>query len=391
MKALEIIFWVMLFVVFYSYIGYGIVLRAMLWIKESIGGRQVDAMPDPLPHVTLFITAWNEEKIVESKMANCRALSYPAPLLDIVWVTDGSNDRTNELLASYPDIKVYFTPERRGKCAAMNRGMGLITTPITIFTDANTMLNAEAIREMVRPFSAPECGCVAGEKRVESRARDGAAAGGEGAYWRYESKLKGWDSRLGSCVGAAGELFAIRTPLFRELPTDTLLDDFTLSLRIGMQGYRIVYTDKAYATEGASADMKAEQKRKSRIAAGGLQAIWRLSPLLNPLKYGMLSFQYISHRVLRWSLAPLFFVALLPINLVIVALGGGLIYSIVLGLQIVYYLLAAMGYMLQSRNIRLKIVFIPYYLLFMNLNVFKGVAYLRSHRGRGSWERAARA
>ena len=144
------------------------------------------------------------------------------------------------------------------------------------------MLNKEAVREMVKEFSDSRVGCVAGEKRIAVDEKDQAAAGGEGFYWTYESKLKEWDSRLYSAVGAAGELFAIRTSLFEKMPEDTLLDDFILSMRIAQKGYKIAYCKSAYALEKGSADIQNEEKRKIRIAAGGLQSIKRLGNLLIP-------------------------------------------------------------------------------------------------------------
>ena len=187
----------------------------------------------------------------------------------------------------------------------MNRGIKFVTTPIVIFTDANTSINSQSIREMVRYFNNPKVGCVAGEKRINMHTKDEAAVGGEGMYWKYESFLKKLDSQLHSAVGAAGELFAIRTSLYEQMPNDTLLDDFILSLKIAMKKYIIAYCNKAYAMENGSANMKEEEKRKVRIAAGGIQAIYRLRKLLNPFRYGILSFQYVSHRVLRWSITPI--------------------------------------------------------------------------------------
>lgn len=265
---------------------------------------------DNLPSVTLFITAFNEEDVVHDKMTNCLNLDYPEDKLDLVWCTDGSDDSTNALLAKYKRVRVLYEPIRNGKTAAMNRGMRYVDTEIVIFTDANTMVNKEAIRVIVQRFMEPKVGCVAGEKRIINNDTDNAAGGGEGIYWKYESALKAYDDRLYSAVGAAGELFAVRRHLFFEMDKDTLLDDFILSLSIAMKGYKIAYTPDAYAEESGSADMFEEEKRKVRIAAGGLQSVWRLRPLLNPFKYGMLSFQYVSHRVLRWTLAPviLFFI-----------------------------------------------------------------------------------
>ena len=314
------LFWFGLFIVFYTYIGYGILLYLIVHIKETVKKKAIHPLPASLPDVTLFIAAYNEEDIVRQKMENCRDLSYPSDKLRIVWVTDGSDDHTNERLAAYEDVSVFFTPERKGKTEALNRGMQYVSTPYVVFTDANTMLNTEAIKEIVRCFSNPKVGCVAGEKRVDTQSAQGATAG-EGFYWKYESALKDLDDRLYSAVGAAGELFAIQTRLFEQMPSDTLLDDFILSLRIAAKGYKIAYCKEAYATETTSLNMKEEEKRKIRIAAGGLQSVWRLRGLFNIFRYGMLSFQYISHRVLRWTLTPLMLFLLLPVNLIL-ALSG---------------------------------------------------------------------
>lgn len=386
---MEILFWVGVCLVFYTYLGYGIFLYILVRLKELFVKPVVYSLPEPLPEVTLFIAAYNEESIVHEKMANCRQLDYPKEKLKIMWITDGSNDRTNELLEEYPEVTLLFQPARGGKTAALNRGVPYVKTPYVIFTDANTMLNAAAIREIVRCFSNPKVGCVAGEKRVEIQVEQGATAG-EGLYWKYESKLKEWDDRLYSAVGAAGELFSVRTDLFEEMPNDTLLDDFILSLRIAQQGYKIAYCKEAYAVESASLNMKEEEKRKVRIAAGGLQSIWRLRSLLNIFRYGTLSFQYISHRVLRWTITPVFLFLLLPVN-ILLALKGSLLYIILLCLQVLFYLAAFIGHKMEQRHIRNKLLFVPYYFTFMNVNVIRGFFYLRKNKGKGAWEKAKRS
>lgn len=388
---LQLLFWISVIIVFYTFIGYGILLYILVKIKEKRHPEHPLKLPETLPDVTLLIAAYNEEKIIEAKMKNCKQLNYPQDKFHIVWVTDGSNDMTNTKLTSYPEVTVLYAPERKGKTAALNRAMPFIKTPYTIFTDANTMLNTDAIREIITCFSDPKIGCVAGEKRIEVKDKDNAASGGEGFYWKYESKLKAWDSRLYSTVGAAGELFAIRTELFETMPTDTLLDDFILSLRIAMQGYKIAYCDTAYAIESGSANIEEEQKRKVRIAAGGLQSIQRLYPLLNPFRYGILSFQYISHRVLRWSITPVLLFLLFPINLMLVFMTHLPVYCVILALQIIFYTLAWTGALLAKKQIRIKILLIPYYFTFMNLNVLKGFFYLKKHKGKGTWEKANRA
>lgn len=382
------LFWFGLFIVFYTYIGYGILLYFLVRIKETVKKKAIHPLPVSLPDVTLFIAAYNEEDIVRQKMENCRNLSYPANKLRIVWVTDGSDDHTNERLAAYEDVSIFFTPERKGKTAALNRGMQYVSTPYVVFTDANTMLNTEAIKEIVRYFSNPKVGCVAGEKRVDTQSAQGATAG-EGFYWKYESALKDLDDRLYSAVGAAGELFAIQTRLFEQMPSDTLLDDFILSLRIAAKGYKIAYCKKAYATETASLNMKEEEKRKIRIAAGGLQSVWRLKGLFNIFRYGMLSFQYISHRVLRWTLTPLMLFLLLPVNLIL-ALSGNPFYIGTLTLQLLFYVAAYAGYRMGQRNLRNKLLFIPYYFIFMNVNVIRGFFYLNKNKGNGAWSKAKR-
>lgn len=386
---IEYLFWIGLFLIFYTYLGYGILLYIMVQIKELFSKPAHPLLPDPLPDVTLFIAAYNEEDIVASKMDNCHTLAYPKDKLKIVWVTDGSNDRTNELLEQYPDVTVLFQPERKGKTAALNRGIKYITAPYVIFTDANTMLNKEAIHEIVRQFSNPKVGCVAGEKRVETKTAQGATAG-EGIYWKYESALKALDFRLYSAVGAAGELFAVRTELFEQMPSDTLLDDFILSLRIAQKGYKIAYCKEAYATETASLNMKEEEKRKIRIAAGGLQSVWRLRSLFNIFRYGILSFQFVSHRVLRWTITPIILFLLIPLN-ILLACKGEFTYILLLLLQVAFYMMAYAGYIMEQKNVRNKLFFIPYYFSFMNINVIRGFFYLAGNKGNGAWAKAKRS
>ncbi|MCE5205374.1 MAG: glycosyltransferase family 2 protein [Porphyromonadaceae bacterium] len=391
-SVVSIFFWVCLFLVFYTYIGYGIILWVAVKVKELRNPPEKLELPEILPDLTLFIAAYNEENEVELKMENCYSLDYPKDKLHIFWVTDGSNDATNDRLARYQDATVLFQPQRQGKTAAINRGMKSVTTPIVVFTDANTLINREAVKEIVKSFSDPRTGCVAGEKRIYTKAKDVVSSGGEGAYWRYESTLKDLDSRFCTAVGAAGELFAIRTALFQEMREDTLLDDFVLSLQIARKGYRIAYCKNAYATESASLDMQEEEKRKVRIAAGGIQAIWRLRPLLNIFRHGCLSFQYISHRVLRWTITPVSLLLLLPLNLLSMYLETTSVwlYQLFAAGQLLFYLFVVIGWILSKRDIKTKYLFIPYYFLFMNLNVFKGMAYLKNFKGVAVWEKAKR-
>lgn len=391
MEVTTVLFWVCAALVFYTYIGYGIVLYLLLKVKRLfVHDEHVTPRDEALPDVTVLVCAYNEEDVVEMKMSNIRSFDYPKDKLHTVWCTDGSDDGTNALLGRYPEARVLYEPERRGKTAAMNRAMSLIETDIVVMTDANTMVNAGAIREIARLFSDESVGCVAGEKRVLSREGGSTASAGEGLYWRYESTLKRWDYELYSAMGAAGELCAVRRSLFVPVPEDTLLDDFILSMGIVARGKRIAYTAEAYAAEYGSADMSEESKRKRRIAAGGLQSIWRLRRLMNPFRYPVVAFQFVSHRVLRWSVTPVALMALIPLNVMLVFGNAGLFYILTWIAQIVFYLCAYIGYVLDSKGRRSKVLYVPYYFLFMNVNVFIGMRYLAAHRHSGTWEKAKR-
>lgn len=390
---MKTLFWISLFVVFYTYVGYGILLCMLVKIKEFFSKPAIHQIsPADFPYVSLLIAAYNEEKIVDEKMSNCFELGYPKDKLKIVWITDGSTDSTNEKLSRYSNTEVLFEPKRGGKTAALNRAMNFINTDIVIFTDANTILNKDSITEIVNAFSDPKVGCVAGEKRIALTSATNTSSLGEGAYWKYESVLKEMDSRLNTTAGAAGELFAVRKDLYEYVEEDTLLDDFIISMRIAKKGYKIRYCKNAYAVEGGSLNMREEKKRKVRIAAGGIQSVIRLSSLLNVFKYPLLSFQYISHRVLRWTITPVLLISLFPFNIILVLNEEQIIYKILLLLQILFYLAAYTGKIFERRNIKLSVFLIPYYFMFMNFNVFSGLSYLlKKKRGDGTWEKAKRA
>lgn len=395
MLILKIIFWILLFIIVYTYVGYGILLYLIIKIRRAFKiGKKPNPNPDYEPEVTLFIAAYNEKDFVDAKMKNTLELDYPKEKLNIIWVTDGSDDGTPDLVRKYPNATVHHLDARNGKIGAMNRGMAFVKTPIVIFSDANTGLGKESIRRIVNLFASPKVGCVSGEKRIINKETDVASGAGEGLYWKYESTLKKWDAELYSVVGAAGELFAIRTELYRHVEHDTLLDDFIISLRVAQDGYTIQYDPDAYAIETASANVKEELKRKIRISAGGIQAIVRLRSLLNIFKYGTLSFQYISHRVLRWTLTPLCLLILIPL-LFILAFDEGFfslgLYSILFWMQLLFYVAALTGWFLENRETRIKILFVPYYFFIMNLSVVLGFFRYMKKSQSVNWERAKRA
>jgi cellulose synthase/poly-beta-1,6-N-acetylglucosamine synthase-like glycosyltransferase len=394
---LESIFWISLIVVFYTFAGYAVILSVFYLFKKTFSRKKTAPKPETaqLPRVCMFMAAYNESSYVDVKVRNLLELNYPADKIQYLWITDGSDDGTPDLLKKYPQMEVHHLQERRGKIHAMNRGMHFVNAPIVIFSDTNTTLCHDAIRIIVNTLHDPKVGCIAGEKRVVAQKADGAAGSGENLYWKFESWVKRMDSELNTAIGAAGELFAIRTSLFTEVENDTILDDFIISLRIAEKGFRIAYTPGAYAIETASANVAEEMKRKVRIAAGGLQTIGRLKELLNPFRFGWLSIQYVSHKVLRWTIAPLALFMLLPVNLSLFlneqADGCLSFYSYFFILQLFMYLLAFIGWILERRKIRFKLLFVPYY--FTSINYASVLGWIRFLKGKQSvnWEKAKRA
>ncbi|NCI45560.1 glycosyltransferase family 2 protein [Sediminibacterium soli] len=384
---MAILFWLSLFIVFYTYIGYGIVL--FVAVKFLAKKRILPSTPYT-PSLTVVIAAYNEENIIRAKIENTLSLDYPADKITYIVVTDGSTDATPAAVAAFPQVKLMHKEERSGKIAAVHRVMKEVDTDIVVYTDANTFLNREALRLMMRHYADPETGAVSGEKRVQVDARSDATAG-EGFYWRYESKLKKWDSELYTVVGAAGELFSIRTSLYQPVPQNALLDDFMISMMIVLKGYRIIYEPDAYAMEKSSANVEEELKRKIRIASGGIQSMVWLKQLLNPFPRPLLSFQYISHRVLRWTAAPLLMLLAFVLNILMVADDAGWLYRLLLVMQIAFYASAVMGWLFEKKSIRVKILFIPYYFCVMNYAVLAGMLrYLRQKPQTGVWEKAKR-
>jgi poly-beta-1,6-N-acetyl-D-glucosamine synthase len=394
-NTIVIIFWISLFLIFYSYVGYGILVWILVKLKSAFKGRQPATSRQPAsvnqyPAVALVVAAYNEEDFILEKIQNTLALDYPKDKLELIFITDGSNDNTPAIVARFPQILLLHQPDRQGKVAAMNRAIRQVQSPLVIFCDANTLLNTACVREIVKHYEDPKVGGVAGEKKIMQQGKDAAAAAGEGLYWKYESFLKRLDSDLYTTVGAAGELFSVRKALFEQAPEGTIIEDFVQSLKLVINGYVVRYEPNAYAAEAPSASIKDEMKRKVRICAGAFQAMVLLKELFNVFKYPVASFQFISHRILRWTVCPVALILLLLSNMLIVIMGGGLFYQAVLVLQAIFYTMGITGWIYASRNIRLKAVYIPFYFLFMNLSVFIGFSRFLRNKQTVLWEKAAR-
>lgn len=387
---MQIIFWISIAIIIYTYVGYGLLLYFILKIKALVKGKRKSPEPGYAPSLTLIVAAYNEAYCIEEKIINTLALRYPADKISYIFVTDGSTDSTPDIVAKYPQIKGMHQSGRSGKIAAVHRAMQEVNSEVVVFTDANTMLNKDALLMMCRHYIDQNVGAIAGEKRVQIDETADATAG-EGFYWKYESKLKKWDSELYSVVGAAGELFSIRTSLYTPVEPDTILDDFMISMQIALKGYRIVYEPDAYASELASANTGEELKRKIRIAAGGVQSTIRLKSLLWPFSQPILSFEYISHRILRWIVTPYMMMLAFILNCLIVYINGmNNIYGLILAGQLFFYLAAMLGWVLEQRQLKVKIFFIPYYFCLMNYAVVAGLFRYCFTEQSVLWEKAKR-
>lgn len=384
-------FWISFFIIFYTFFGYGILLYALVRIKRIFRKPFLFSQLYDLPTVTVMVAAFNEEDLIEEKITNCLELNYPKNKVQFIFITDGSSDRTPELIAKHPEITLLHENQRLGKMAAIKRAMPFVSGQVTVFTDANTFLNKDALTQLVKHYQNPKIGAVAGEKKIMVNQSADASSAGEGFYWKYESALKKWDYELYSNVGAAGELFSIRTDLYQPVETDTIIDDHMIAMRIAEKGYIIAYEPNAYALETASADSGEELKRKIRIAAGGIQSVYRLKKAANPLNNPLLTFQYFSHRLLRWVLTPWLMILLFLLNiLIVIRYPESGLYLITLFLQISFYIAALLGWYLEGKKIKLKAAFIPFYFSMMNYAVIAGT--FRYYKGAQSaaWEKSKR-
>lgn len=385
------IFLIFLGLLLYTYIGYGIIASIVAFFQSIF--KKTDELPllnTQLPEVTLIIPAYNEADILFKKFNNSCSLDYPPHLLKIIAITDGSNDDTINIVQSFPQIQHLHQTERAGKMAAINRAMLFVQSPIVVFSDANTLLNNNAIREIIQHYTNPKIGGVAGEKKVMTNLSNNLVGEGEGIYWKYESAMKQLDSNLYTVIAAAGELFSLRTALYKPLPNDTILDDLMLAIQTCKQGFRIIYEKNAFAIEPPSINLAEEKIRKVRIASGAAQAIARLG-ILPSYSNWMLNFQYFSRRIIRWLISPIALPIVFFSNYFLVFYYNQTNWLLLsLALQIFFYCIAFAGFVLYKFKKKNVWLFVPYYFVFMNICMLEGIFKQMFSKQSSAWKKSKR-
>jgi cellulose synthase/poly-beta-1,6-N-acetylglucosamine synthase-like glycosyltransferase len=336
MSFIEILFWSSGLFIFYAYLGYPLVLWLVtLFRKES---AIVAQEPHPLK-ATLLISVYNEEKVIEERILNALNMDYPSELLEIVVVSDGSDDRTHEIVSRYADrgVRLRSYEGRIGKTACLNKAVPLTEGEVVIFSDANSKYDRAAVKVLVKNFIDGRIGLVTGVTKYVSKEGDGLSDS-IGLYWRVEEWTKMLESKIGSCIGADGAIFAVRKRLYRPLENYDI-NDFVIPMNVIEQGYRVKLDSDAFCAEetGRAGD---EFGRQVRITNRTIRAIVNHLHLLNPFRYGWLSFELFSHKISR-LFVPFLMIVFFATNLILAA--HGTLYILLLIAQLLFYLLAGFG------------------------------------------------
>lgn len=377
---MEVAFWLSALVVGYAYVGYPLLLWA--W------ARVAPAPPPPralTPTVTVVVAAHNEAGYIEDKVRNALDQDYPSEALQVVAVSDGSDDGTAERArrVTDPRLTVVELEARGGKPRALNAGLAHATGEMVVFTDANVFFEPDAVRTLVRHFADPGCGAVTG--LVELVAMESAEPLGEGAYMRYERFLQEREARIATMIGTDGAMFAVRRELVDPVPEEIILDDFWIAARVADQGHAVRYEDGARGFEWVPAAVDQEFRRKVRIASGGFQVLPHLGFLRSPWRRPTLTLFFLSHKLLRW-LAPF------PLIILLVsaaALASTPLYLAALCAQLAFYVLAALGAGARRAR-RFMLVYTPYYFAALNIALLVGFLKYISGQQNALWRRVSR-
>lgn len=364
-----VVYLILLLLIAYPYVIYPLISFIISRFKK------VKPVSYDYPEITIVIAAYNEIEYIAQKIANTLALDYPPELLKVLVVTDGSTDGTEQMIFSDRRIQLLHLPERKGKAAALNRAFSQIKKGVVVCTDANTMLNKNAIKELVKHFQDPGIGAVAGEKRLEDSSK-GAVA--ENYYWKYESQLRQWDSLIYAVPGAAGELYAIQRDCFIPISEDTVCDDLLITMQVLEQGKRVVYEPLAYGVEKTSAEIAGEWKRKCRIAAGNMQFMLRFNILRFMLQYPLAAFQLFSRKIVRWLIVPYCILALFIMGIILgIADPAGILLRLIY-VQTIFFVWALLGLILVKHKRLPGTFFFAFYFMMANIAmIIGGLRYLK--------------
>jgi cellulose synthase/poly-beta-1,6-N-acetylglucosamine synthase-like glycosyltransferase len=378
-NAAQVVFWSCGIACAYVYFGY----PALLWVLSRLRPRPVRA-GDFTPRVTFVIAAYNEERRIAEKLENTLALDYPPEAIEVLVVSNGSTDRTDEIVRACTDPRVrLIVMPRPGKMPALNEGARQAQGEILVLTDADFLLDRHTLRLLTSKFADPEVGGVCGARNTSIR-RDGDATGdGEGLYARWDKWQKERESRIGSVFAADGLLYAIRRSLYVPVSDPMQADDMAISMQIPLQGFRLLFEPAATAYEKAVVHAREEFRRKIRITGHSVSALLKLGwPLVTS---GFYSVELVSHKLAR-HFVPFFLIPLYAASLVLAAASGatgtmGLLYTAAFLIQTALYPLAIAGAILRDRPAgRRRILAVPYYFCFVNAAALLGIlSMLRKH------------
>lgn len=376
-----IVFWLCLAVVVYIYFGY----PALLWLLSRVRPRPV-AEGDAHPRATFVIPAYNEERTIAAKIENTLGLDYPPEQLEVLVVSNGSTDRTNEIVRSYSDPRVRLLAlEKPGKMQALNEGVRAATGEIIVFSDADFLLDTHSLNEIARKFNDPEVGGVCGARKSSVKREGDTTGEGEGLYGRWDKWQKVRESRIGSVFAADGLLYAIRKQLYVPITDAAQADDIAISARVVLQGYRLLFEPNATAWEKATVRAEEEFGRKIRVTNHSVRALLNLGSSL--YTSGLYSVELLSHKLVR-HFVPFFLIPLLAANIALVRLSP--FYVLTLIGQLAIYALAIAGALLRDHPLgRSRLFYIPYFFCFVNAAAFLGVLSIFRGRKLEAWSTRA--
>ncbi len=381
---LKFILFISILLILYNHILYPLIIIILSKIKSKPCELVYDE--SSYPTVSFIIAAFNEENVIKDKIENTLSLYYPKDKLDIIVISDGSDDETVNIVLSYKDCGVIslHDPVRAGKTSALNRAVENANGDILVFSDANNDFSDNAIVELVKHFRSEHIGSVTGAKHIyDNKSRESAV--GDGLYWKYESAIKKAESAIGSITAADGEIVAVRRDLYKPINPALINDDAAITFDIIKSGHRIIYEPKAKSYEQASKDLIDDINVKIRMTAGGFQTIiheWRY--LFPPGNW--FSFTFISHKILRW-ITPHFMISSLISSAL---LSTNALYMALFLLQIMFYLVAFYGWKIrESENIP-TFIYVPMYFTIMNIALFRGfIRFITGNQG-VNWSKAKR-